>query len=115
MANEKQLLDLLRRAHTVIGEGLIENALDESAEDLHNDIAEVLGLPVTMRTATRCTATCFTAGGRLQRQCRENADPAQVCAICQTGRCEDHNDLEFYDHDGAVFCEDCAPEEAKNQ
>ena len=29
MANEERLMELLRRAHTVIGEGLIENALDE--------------------------------------------------------------------------------------
>jgi len=29
MANEEKLMELLRRAHTVIGEGLIENALDE--------------------------------------------------------------------------------------
>jgi hypothetical protein len=31
MANEEKLLELLRRAHTVLGEGLIENALDRSA------------------------------------------------------------------------------------
>lgn len=45
MANEERLMELLRRAHAVIGEGLIENALDESAEGLHNEIADVLGLP----------------------------------------------------------------------
>jgi hypothetical protein len=28
----------------VIGEGLIENALDESAEELHDEIAEVLDI-----------------------------------------------------------------------
>ena len=115
MENEK-LLDLLRRCHTVLGEGLIENALDEDAANLHDEIAEVLGLPVMKRTRTRCTVTWFVSGGREQRQCRENADPANVCAICQTARCEEHeSDLEFYEHDGAVFCEDCAPEEAKNQ
>ena len=45
MANEEKLLELLRRAHTVIGEGLVENALDESAGTLHNEIGAVLGLP----------------------------------------------------------------------
>jgi 3-oxoacyl-(acyl-carrier-protein) synthase len=48
MATTEKLMELLRRAHTVIGEGLIENALDELAEGLHNEIAEVLGIPVTL-------------------------------------------------------------------
>jgi hypothetical protein len=39
VANEEKLVELLRRAHAVIGERLIENALDESAERLHNEIA----------------------------------------------------------------------------
>jgi len=45
MTNDEKLMELLRRAHTVIGEGLIENGLDESAEALHDEIAEVLGVP----------------------------------------------------------------------
>lgn len=112
MENEK-LLDLLRRCHTVLGEGLIENALDESAEGLHNEIAEVIGVPVVKRTTTRCGATWFVAGGRMERQCREIA--TSVCAKCSNARCDEHDDLGFYDHDGAVFCEDCVPEETNNQ
>ncbi|MFZ1142673.1 MAG: hypothetical protein WAN76_26130, partial [Candidatus Sulfotelmatobacter sp.] len=69
MASEEKLMELLRRAHTVIGEGLIENALDESAEGLHNEIAEVLGIPAAKRDAVRCGATWFVAGGRMERQC----------------------------------------------
>jgi hypothetical protein len=56
MANEEKLMELLRRSHAVIGEGLIENAIDESAEGLHNEIAEVIGLPVLKRETMRCKA-----------------------------------------------------------
>ena len=93
MAIEKKLLELLRRAHTVIGEGLIENALDESAEGLHNEIAEVLRLPVVKRDTVRCGAKWFVDGGRTERQCRENA--TQVCAICGHARCDEHDSLGF--------------------
>lgn len=114
MANEEKLMELLRRAHAVIGEGLIDNALDESAGGLHNEIGEVLGLEPMKRDYVRCTATWFVAGGRMERQCRENADPANVCAECGEARCDEHEqDLAFYDHDGRVLCGDCAPEEAK--
>lgn len=112
MANEEKLLDLLRRAHAVIREGLIENALDESAEDLHNEIAEVLGLPVVKRETVRCGATCFVAGGRVERQCRENA--VDVCAECGNARCDEHDDLYFEEHDGKVLCEECLPEAKGN-
>jgi hypothetical protein len=107
MANEEKLLELLRRAHTVLGEGLIENALDESAEGLHNEIADVLGLPVVKRDTVRCGAKWFVAGGRVERQCRENS--AQVCAICGNARCDEHDDLGFEEHDGRPLCEECAP------
>jgi hypothetical protein len=105
MASEEELLDLLRRAHTVIGEGLIENALDESAVGLHNAIALVLGLPAAKRDTVRCGARWFVAGGRVERQCRENA--AQVCALCGNARCDEHDDLGFEEHDGQVICEEC--------
>ena len=107
MANEEKLIELLRRAHAVIGEGLIENALDESAEGMHNEIAEVLGLPVVKREAVRCAATWFVAGGRMERQCRENA--VNVCAVCGNARCDEHDDLGFVEHEGRVLCEECAP------
>jgi hypothetical protein len=109
-------MELLRRAHAVIGEALIDNALDESAEGLHNEIAAALGIPIAKRTSTRCTVTWFVSGGREQRQCRENADPANVCAECGEARCNEHEqDLAFYDYDGRVLCGDCAPEEEKKQ
>ena len=107
MANEEKLMELLRRAHTVIGEGLIENALDESAEGLHNEIAEILGLAVVKRETVRCGATWFVAGGRVERQCRENA--VDVCAECGNTRCDEHNDLCFEERDGKVLCEECLP------
>jgi hypothetical protein len=113
MANEERLMELLRRAHVVIGEGLIENALDDSAEDLHNEIADVLGLPVAKRDTVRCGAKWFVAAGRVERQCRENAD--HVCAICSNARCEEHDDLGFEEHDGQVICEECLPEEGGEQ
>jgi hypothetical protein len=105
MANEEKLMELLRRAHTVIGEGLIENALDESAEGLHNEIAEVLGVPPTKRDAVRCEAKWFVAGGRLERQCRENA--TSVCALCGNARCDEHDDLGFEERDARIICEEC--------
>ena len=105
MANEEKLLELLRRAHTVIGEGLIDNALDESAAELQNQIAEVIGLPVAKRDTVRCDARWFVAGGRVERQCRENA--AQVCALCGNARCDEHDDLGFEERDGQVICEEC--------
>jgi hypothetical protein len=105
MANEEKLVELLRRAHTVIGEGLIENALDESAAGLHDEIAEALGLPVVKRDTVRCGATWFVAGGRVERQCRENA--VNVCALCGNARCDEHDDLGFEEKDGRVICEEC--------
>ena len=107
MTNEKKLMELLRRAHTVIGEGLIENALDESAEGLHNEIAEVLGLPAAKRDTVRCGATWFVAGGRVERQCREDA--VKVCTECGNARCDEHDDLGLYEHEGRLLCEECAP------
>jgi hypothetical protein len=105
-SDQEKLLELLRRAHAVIGEGLIENALDESSEELHKEIAEVLGLPVVKRDNVRCGATWFVAGGRVTRQCRENA--TQVCAICGNARCDEHDqDLGFEEKDGQVVCEEC--------
>lgn len=107
MANEERLMELLRRAHAVIGEGLIENALDESAEGLHDEIADVLGLPVAKRETVRCGATWFVAGGRDSRQCRENAEPDAICAECGAARCEEHTDISFEEVEGRVLCEDC--------
>ena len=108
MANEEKLLELLRRAHTVIGEGLIENALDESAEGLHDEIAEVLGQPVAKRDNVRCRARWFVAGGRVERRCRENAEPDQVRAECGAARCNEHSDLGFEEVEGGrILCEDC--------
>ena len=108
MANEEKLLELLRRAHTVIGEGLIENALDESAEGLHDEIAEVLGLPVAKRDNVRCGARWFVAGGRVERRCRENAEPDHICADCGAARCDEHSDLGFEEVEGGrILCEDC--------
>lgn len=105
MANEEKLMELLRRAHSVIGEGLIENALDESAEGLHDEIAEMLGLEPTKRDNVRCGATWFVAGGREKRQCRENA--VNICAECGNARCDEHDDLGFEEHDGHLVCEEC--------
>jgi len=105
MANEEKLMELLRRAHAVIGEGLIENALDESAAGLHDEIAEVLGLPVVKRVTVRCGAPWFVAGGRMERQCRENA--VHVCALCGNARCDEHGDLGFEEKDGRMVCEEC--------
>ena len=107
MANEEKLLELLRRAHTVIGEALIENALDECAEGLHNEIAEVLGVPVVKSDTVRCGATWFADGGRTERQCREYAE--NVCAECGNARCDEHDDLGFDEHEGRLLCEECAP------
>ena len=115
MANEKQLLDLLRRCHTCIGEGLIDNGLDEDAAKLHDDLGELLGIPVAKREQVRCTAKWFVSGGRVTRQCRENADPANVCAECGEARCDEHEqDLDFCEGDGRVLCSDCA-EAKRNQ
>lgn len=49
MPNEEKLMELLRRAHAVIGESHTSNALHESAEGLHNEIGEVLGLEPAKR------------------------------------------------------------------
>ncbi len=105
MAHEEKLLELLRRAYTVIDEGLIENALDESAEGLHNEIADVLGVPVVKRDNVRCEAKWFVAGDRMERQCRENA--VNVCALCGNARCDEHDDVGFEERDGQVICEEC--------
>lgn len=108
MANEEKLMELLRRAHLVIGEGLVENALDEGAEELHNEIAEALGIPVVKRDNARCGATWFVAGGRMERQCRENA--VNICADCGSARCDEHDDVGFYEHEGRLLCEECLPD-----
>jgi len=108
MATTEKLMELLRRAHAVIGEGLIENALAESAAELHNEIGEVLGLEPAKRDNVRCGATWFADGGRTERQCRENA--VDVCAECGNARCDEHNDLYFEGRDGKVLCEECLPE-----
>lgn len=105
MANEEKLLELLRRAHAVIGEGLIENALDESAEALHDEIGAVFGLEPRKRDTVRCGATWFVAGGRVVRQCREIA--TSVCTRCGNARCDEHDDLGFEERDGHVICEEC--------
>jgi len=105
MTNEERLLELLRRAHTVIGEGLIENALDESSAGLHDEIAEVLGLPIAKRNRVRCGATWFVAGGRIERRCRENA--VNICAVCGNARCDEHDDLGFEEVEGRILCEEC--------
>jgi len=102
--DQEKLLGLLRRAHTVIGEALIENALDESTADLHDQIGAVLGLEPAKRDTVRCGKTWFVAGGRVTRQCRENA--TQVCA-CGNARCDEHDDLGFEERDGQVVCEEC--------
>jgi len=68
MANEEKLMELLRRAHAVIGEGLIENALDEFAEGLHDEIGEVLGLPAAKRDTVRCTAARGANSGQRAAQ-----------------------------------------------
>lgn len=107
MTNEEKLMELLRRAHAVIGEGLIENGLDESAEGLHNEIAEVLGLPAAKRDTVRCGATWFVAGGRVEQRCRENA--VNICAECGKARCDEHEDLGFDEDEGRLLCEECAP------
>lgn len=112
MATTEKLMELLRHAHAVIGEGLIENALDESAAGLHNEIAEVLGLPVVKRETVRCGRQWFVAGGRMERQCRENAE--QVCAECGNARCDEHDDLYFEERDGKILCEECVPKEEGN-
>ena len=104
MPTEEKLLNLLKRAHAIIGEALIENALDKSAADLHNEIAEVLGLPVVKRE-TRCEATWFADGGRTERQCRENA--VNVCTVCGNARCAEHDDFGFDERDGKTICEAC--------
>jgi hypothetical protein len=64
-------VDEYGRALADRGRALIDNALDESAEGLHNEIAAGLGIPVAKRTSTRYTVTWFVSGGREQRQCRE--------------------------------------------
>ena len=56
MTGEERLMELLRRAHTVIGEGLIANELDESAADLHDEIGKVFGLESMSRGRVRCGA-----------------------------------------------------------
>lgn len=113
MAKEERLMELLRRAHTVIGEGLIENALDESAADLHNEIAEALGLPVAKRDTVRCGAKWFAAGGRVERQCRENA--VNVCGECGNARCDEHDDLNFFEYEGRLLCEECVPDDRREE
>lgn len=112
MANEEKLLELLRRAHTVMGEGLIANELDESAIELHNEIGNLLGLE-PVRIGPRCGAQWFTDGGRDSRQCKEPA--VNVCAECGNARCDEHNDLNFEERDGRTLCEECLPDEGERR
>jgi len=98
MANEEKVMELLRRAHTVIGEGLIENALDESAEGLHNEIGDALGLraieekPTTPETRTRKTRTVAVVDDLLRGKLTDIRDEAmELSAI-----------LEFAKPDGAA-------------
>jgi len=108
----ERLLSLLRRAHAVIGEALVSNALDdESAAGLHDEIGELFGLKPAKRDNVRCGATWFVAGGRDERQCRENA--VDVCAICGQGRCDEHDSLGFEEHDGQTVCEECLPDSGR--
>jgi hypothetical protein len=107
MTTEEKLTELLRRAYAVIGEGLIENALDESAAGLHNEIGELFGLAPAKRDTVRCGKTWFTAGGRDERQCRESA--VNVCAECGNARCDEHDDLGFEEYQGRILCEECRP------
>jgi hypothetical protein len=112
MASEEKLMELLRRAHTVIGEALIDNALDsdEAARKLHNEIGEVFGLAPAPEGDVRCEATWFVSGGREERQCRETA--VNVCAECGNARCDEHDDLGFEEVDGRLLCEECLPDNA---
>jgi hypothetical protein len=92
MANEEKLMELLRRAHTVIGEGLIENALDEGAEELHDEIGEVLGLEKAQRmsapsaathaakTTTTCTSRNATARFSARNACQMRTERKEVMA-----------------------------------
>jgi hypothetical protein len=108
MATEEKLMELLRRAHTVIGEALIDNALDdeEAARKLHNEIGEVFGLAPAPAGDVRCTAKWFVAGGRDERRCHEDADV--VCTRCGNGWCEEHAiKIAIYNIDGKPVCEDC--------
>ena len=110
MANEEKLMELLRRAHTIIGEAMIDNALygesEGTARKLHNDIGEVFGLaPAPASDIIRCGATWFVSGGREERRCRENA--TNVCSVCGNARCDEHDDLGFEERDGKVICEEC--------
>ena len=108
MTREERLMELLRRAHTVIGEGLIANELDESAADLHDEIGKVFGLESMSRGRVRCGAEWFVAGGRESRQCKETA--VNVCAECGNARCDEHDDdLGFEEHEGRLLCEECVP------
>ena len=113
MAKEEKLMELLRRAHTVIGEGLIENALDESAAELHDEIGKLFGLEPMARDHVRCGAEWFVSGGRESRQCRETA--TDICAECGNARCDEHNDLYFEECDGRTLCEECLPEKRGEQ
>ena len=97
-------------------EGLIDNGLDEDAAKLHDDLGELLGIPVAKREQVRCTAKWFVSGGRVTRQCRENADPANVCAECGEARCDEHeSDLGFEDRNGRVLCSECAAALSANE
>jgi hypothetical protein len=106
MATEKNLIDLLRRAHAVIGEALIANVLDESAADLHNEIGKLFGLAPMKRDWVRCATTWCVAGGRDEQRCHENADV--VCTRCGNGWCEEHAvKIAIYNIDRKPVCEDC--------
>ncbi len=109
MATEERLMNLLRRAHTVIGEALIDNAFDGDsdapARKLHNEIGELFGLAPMSQGHLRCGATWFVAGGRVERRCREAA--VNVCAECANARCDEHDDLGFEEHEGRLLCDEC--------
>src|SRR3954462_14945198 len=112
MADEKKLMELLRRAHPVLGEALASNARDESesAETLHNEIGGLFGLDPVKRDDVRCEATWFASGGREERRCRETA--VTVCVGCGNARCDEHDDMYFEERDGKMLCEECLPDNA---
>lgn len=109
MANQDQekLLELLRRAATLIGETLITDEFDAETtaafKALHDDLMAVVRRPAV----PTCTKTWFVAGGRDERTCGEIAEPDAICAECGAARCAEHTDISFEEIEGRVLCEDC--------
>jgi len=99
--------ELLERAATFLGELLIDNRIDADqiadARALHDDL--MAAVQRQQPATPTCNKTWFVAGGRVERQCRENA--VNVCALCGNARCDEHDDLAFEEHDGQVICEEC--------